>query len=379
MTASLADSVPFLDLAAQHDEIRADLDLAWASVTAANTYVGGKHVEAFEGEFAAYCGVSHCVGVANGTDALTLVLTALDVTGAEVIVPGNTFVATVEAIVAVGAIPVFVDVDPDTLLLTAEHVADAITADTAAVIAVHLYGQMPDMEAIAKVADSAGIALIEDAAQAHGASWSNQRAGSFGRAAAFSFYPAKNLGAFGDAGAVTTNDPDLARRVRTLANHGRAPDAWHVHDLVGWNSRLDGLQAAVLLIKLRRLDSWNARRRAAAVVYRSLLDETPCLLIPSDPRSMAVHHLEVVRVPERSLVLAELDACGIGWGLHYPVPTHQQRAYTRFAPEPLPVAEQAAHEIVSLPMFPTISREQIERVCEVLVAVTEESTYGKTG
>jgi dTDP-4-amino-4,6-dideoxygalactose transaminase len=379
VTSSASDAVPFLDLAAQHDEIRADLDDAWATVTGTNAFVGGRHVEQFEAEFATFCGVSDCVGVANGTDALTLVLAALDVAGSEVIVPANTFVATVEAIVAVGAVPVFVDVDPDTLLLTAAHVAEAITPNTAAVIAVHLYGHMPDMDALGIVADRAGIALIEDAAQAHGARWAGRRAGSFGRAAAFSFYPAKNLGAFGDAGAVTTNDPDLGRRVRALANHGRALDAWHVHDVAGCNSRLDELQAAILSTKLRRLDLWNARRRAAADQYRSMLDGTPCLPLSGDPRATGVHHLEVVRVPDRDAILTELDARGIGWGLHYPIPSHQQRAYAQFAPRPLPVTEQAAEEIVSVPMFPTISREQIERVCEALVAVTEESTYGKAG
>ena len=379
MTAPPVAAVPFLDLAAQHDEIRVELDRAWARITATNAFVEGRSVEAFEAEFAAYCGVSHCVGVANGTDALSLVLAALEVGGREVIVPGNTFVATVEAIVSVGAVPVFVDVDPETLLLTADHVAEAITPNTAAVIAVHLYGQMPDMNAIAKVADGAGIALLEDAAQAHGASWSNRRAGSYGRAAAFSFYPGKNLGAFGDAGAVTTNDADLCRRVRVIANHGRALDEWHVHGVAGCNSRLDALQAAILSIKLGRLDSWNARRRAAANHYRYLLEGTSCLLVPQDPRATGVHHLEVVRVPDRKAVLAELDTRGIGWGLHYPIPSHQQRAFARFAPRPLPVTEQAADEIVSLPMFPTISREQIELVCEALLAVTEESTYGKTG
>jgi dTDP-4-amino-4,6-dideoxygalactose transaminase len=238
---------------------------------------------------------------------------------------------------------------------------------------------MPDMDAIGRVAARAGIALIEDAAQAHGACWSGRRAGSFGQAAAFSFYPAKNLGAFGDAGAVTTNDPDLSRRVRTLANHGRTPGTWHVHDVPGGNSRLDELQAAILSIKLRRLDDWNAQRRRAADQYRALLEGTPGRGVVRDPRATTVHHLEVVRVPGRDAVVAELDARGIGWGLHYPVPSHLQHAFAQFAPGPLPVTEQAADEILSVPMFPTIRPQQIERVCEALLAVTEESTYGKAG
>jgi dTDP-4-amino-4,6-dideoxygalactose transaminase len=374
-----SDTVPFLDLTAQHDEIRSEVDDAWARVTAENAFVGGSYVERFEAEFAAYCGVRHCIGVANGTDALMLILASLGVAGHEVVVPGNTFVATAEAVVAAGAIPVFVDVDPDTLLMTAEHLAHAISPRTAAVIVVHLYGQMPDMDAICRVADRAGIAVVEDAAQAHGASWMHQRAGSFGHAAAFSFYPGKNLGAFGDAGAVTTNDRALAQHIRTLANHGRTPSGWHEHDIVGCNSRLDGLQAAILTIKLGRLDEWNAGRIVAADHYRRLLAGSSLHPVATDPRATSVYHLQVVRVRDRAPVLAGLDACGISWGLHYPVPCHRQTAFAPFAAEALPVTELAAVEIVSLPMFPTIAGAQIERVCEALLAVPEETPYGKAG
>jgi dTDP-4-amino-4,6-dideoxygalactose transaminase len=374
--SSVAD-VPFLDLAAQHAEIAVELDEAWAKITAANSFIGGSYVGDFESEFADFCGVKECVGVANGTDALELILRGLDLReGDEVIVPANTFVATIEAIVAVGSTPVFVDVEDDTLLVAAANIEAAITERTVAAIAVHLYGQMPDMDAISEVTERAGIALVEDAAQAHGARWLDKRAGSFGAAAAFSFYPGKNLGAFGDAGAITTNNAELSERIRSLADHGRRMGTRHEHDLSGRNSRLDALQAAVLSIKLRRLDDWNASRRAAADLYRKLLDATNCRVLHSDPRSTPVHHLEIVRVPQRDQVLNALDAHGIGWGLHYPIPSHQQTPFERFARTPQPVTEAAAGEIVSVPMFPTITPHEVERVCEVLLDATQGSASG---
>jgi dTDP-4-amino-4,6-dideoxygalactose transaminase len=366
------DGIPFLDLTASHDEIRAELDEAWAGVMTTNGFVGGHHVDQFESEFASYCGASHCVGVGSGTDALELILAALGVgSGDEVIVPANTFVATVESIAGVGATPVFVDVDQDTLLVTAAAVEAAVTAATAAVIVVHLYGQMPDMVGLRHVADGRGIALVEDAAQAHGAAWEGARAGTFGHASAFSFYPAKNLGAFGDAGAVVTDDAELAQRVRRTANHGRSPGSHHLHCVRGRNSRLDSLQAAVLSVKLRRLDDWNARRNRAAAQYRALLGGTSCRVVRIHPHATAVHHLEVVRVTNRDRLLSDLTSRGIGWGLHYPVPCHRQEAFARYASGRFPVTERAAREVVSLPMFPTISDRQIERVCETVLAAMQ--------
>jgi dTDP-4-amino-4,6-dideoxygalactose transaminase len=373
-------TVPFLDLTAQHDEIRTELDETWFRISRSNSFIGGPDVECFESAFAAYCGVSHCVGVANGTDALTLTLDALGIgIGDEVIVPANTFVATVEAVVAVGATPVFVDVDEKTLLVTADDIADVLSPQTAAVVVVHLYGQTPEMDAICAVVERAGIALVEDAAQAHGAAWLERRAGSFGHAAAFSFYPGKNLGAFGDAGAVTTNDPALSHRIRTLADHGRTIGARHVHDVAGCNSRLDALQAAILSIKLERLEYWNGCRRKAADHYRSVLTDGNCSPIYIDPRASAVHHLEVVRVHERERLLAELDGRGIGWGLHYPAPVYRQGPFAGYARRPFPVTDRAADQVVSLPMFPTITTEQIEFVCDALFAVTEGCAYGYAG
>ncbi len=281
--------------------------------------------------------------------------------------PANTFVATAEAVVAVGATPVFVDVDPDTLLVTAEHIAAAIGPRTVAAVVVHLYGQMPDMDAIARATDAAGIALVEDAAQAHGAFWNGRRAGSFGRAAAFSFYPGKNLGAFGDAGAVVTGDEQLAADVRSLADHGRSPRSRHLHDTVGCNSRLDALQAAVLSIKLPKLDAWNARRRRAVDRYRTSLDGSAYRTVETLPDTIGAYHLAVVQAPERSSLLERLTRDGIGWGLHYPVPCHRQPALAGYARERLPVVDTAAVSIVSLPLFPTITDEQIDRVCDSLL------------
>ena len=368
------EAVPFVDLSTAHAEIRKELDDVWREITSADAYVGGRYVAEFEDAFASYCGTAHCVGVGSGTDALELIFLALGLgRGDEVLVPANTFVATVEAVAAVGARPVFVDVDPHTLLVTAEHLEAAITRATAAAVIVHLYGQMPDMDDIVQVTTRAGIALVEDAAQAHGAEWAKRRAGSFGRAAAFSFYPGKNLGAFGDAGAVVTNDADLAHLTRSIANHGRSEGSRHRHDLIGRNSRLDALQAAVLSVKLRRLDDWNDRRRAAADRYRSLLDGSACRPLHVRPDATAVHHLEVVRVPGRERLLARLDAEGLGWGLHYPVPCLRQSSFARFASEPLPVVEASADEIVSLPMFPTITEDQVRRVGEAILAVTKSS------
>ncbi len=364
--------VPFLDLAEQHAEIRPELEHLWRRAIETSSFVGGHNVDQFESAFAEYCGVDHCVGVGNGTDALQLIFAGLGLRhGDEVIVPANTFAATVSAIVAVGAIPIFVDVDSDTLLITAALIEAAITPATAAVAVVHLYGQVADMGAIARVADRAGLAVVEDAAQAHGAEWAGRKAGSFGRAAAFSFYPGKNLGALGDGGAVVTNDGDLARRVRSLADHGRSATSRHVHEICGVNSRLDALQAAVLAIKLTRLDDWNGRRREAAARYRKLLDGLSCMLQTVDPNSTPVHHLEVVRVADRDAVLAEFDRRRIGWGIHYRIPAHRQPAFDHLGTGALPVTEHAADEILSLPMYPTIRDKELEMVCDALRTVVE--------
>jgi dTDP-4-amino-4,6-dideoxygalactose transaminase len=271
-------------------------------------------------------------------------------------------------VVAAGATPRFVDVDPTTLLVTADGIADALGPATAAVIPVHLYGQVADMDGITAVARRAGIAVVEDAAQAHGATWRGARAGSFGEAACFSFYPGKNLGAFGDGGAVVTDDAMLAERIRSLGNHGRSSGSKHVHERVGTNSRLDSLQAAVLLAKLPRLDDWNAARRAAAERYRESLRAVPGLdFVVVAPDAVSVHHLEVIRVADRDAMAERLSQRGIHTGIHYPIPCHRQPAFPN---EPaLPVCEAAAAEILSLPMFPHLSSEQVDRVVAAIQEV----------
>ncbi len=366
-----ARRVPFLDLAATTAEVRPAVDEAWHQVTGQGTFVGGPFVEQFNRQWADYCEVGQSVGVANGTDALELILRALDIgRGDEVIVPANTFIATAEAVVAAGATPHFVDVDPATLLVTPEAIRAAIGPRTAAVIAVHLFGQMADMSAITSLASEHGLAVIEDAAQAHGASWEGRRAGSWGVAGAFSFYPGKNLGAFGDGGAVVTNDPSLAQHVRSLADHGRAADSKHRHPVLGRNSRLDGLQAAVLAAKLPFLDRWNQARRQAAEQYQALLGPSGVSTVADDPRSCSVFHLMVVRSPERDALALRLSDHHIGTGMHYPVPCHQQDAYRAFPCTDVPVVEQAATEILSLPMHPHLTQQDVARVC----AVIEEAT-----
>jgi dTDP-4-amino-4,6-dideoxygalactose transaminase len=363
------NSVPFLDLASVNGALQGEYELAWKTVLEHGRFVGGPEVERFEASFAAYCETTACVGVANGTDALELILAGLGIgPGDEVIVPTNTFVATAEAVCAVGARPRFVDVLPDTLLVDPDAVAAAAGPATAAVIAVHLFGQMADLDALLSVSRRYGLAVIEDAAQAHGARLRERRAGSVGIAAAFSFYPGKNLGALGDGGAVVTSDTELAARIRLLANHGRAAADRHRHDDRGRNSRLDTLQAAMLLVKLAELDSANLARRRAMDRYRRQLP--PAIRpVATHPAAEPVHHLAVVRVEDRAAVTAELDRHGIGWGVHYPIPCHRQPAYREFV-EDLPVAEHAALRILSLPMSPTISDAQVDRVCEVLQGVS---------
>jgi dTDP-4-amino-4,6-dideoxygalactose transaminase len=363
---------PFVDLGAQHREIAADLAPELERLFASGAFIGGEAVRRFEAAFAAYCGRPHCVGVANGTDALRLALAALGVgPGHEVITAANSFVATAEAIGHCGARPVLVDVDPDTLLLDPRALDRARTARTRAVVPVHLYGRLADVDAIGAWCARHGLALVEDAAQAHGARRRGRPAGSFGDAAGFSFYPAKNLGAAGDAGAVVTARQDVADRVRRLADHGQS-ERYH-HEVEGVNSRLDAIQAAVLSAKLARLDGWNARRRALAAVYRARLAKLEGLALSGAPGDEAehVHHLLVVRVRERDRVRAALAGRGIDTGLHYPVPIHRQPAYRHlgYGEGAFPVSEAAAREVLSLPIYPHMTDDAVHRVCDALEAV----------
>lgn len=358
--------IPLLDLQAMHGEVAAELMDAWRQVKDSAKFIGGEFVERFEAEWATYCQAAHCVGVASGTAALELSLAGLGIgRGDEVIVPASTFVATATAVVAVGATPVFVDVDPSTLLMTAAGVEAALTARTAAIIPVHLYGQPVDMDAINQVASAAGLAVIEDAAQAHGARWEGKAVGTFGHVGCFSFYPGKNLGAFGDAGAVMTQDFALAERIRSIGNYGRRGSHYR-HEVAGTNSRLDGLQAAILSVKLRRLDAWNDGRRRAAQRYEAVLADLPVRMIHNAPGAYNTYHLAVIRTPRRDELRQQLASEGIATGIHYPIPCHLQPAFASEDRPLLPVAEQAANEVLSLPMYPHLGDAEIGIIAEAI-------------
>jgi dTDP-4-amino-4,6-dideoxygalactose transaminase len=355
--------VRFLDLTRVTGEVEDEVLGAWKLLLDSSQFIGGDAVTAFEERFARYCGTDHAVGVANGTDALHLTLRALGIgAGDEVVVPANTFVATVEAVLLAGARPRFADVDPGTLLITPETLEAAVTPATRAVMVVHLYGQMPDMDAVVATADRLGIVVVEDAAQAQGASWNARRAGSYGVAGCFSFYPGKNLGAFGDAGAVVTSDPDLAERLRSLRDHGRTGGGHYEHGLLGTNSRLDALQAVVLDAKLSRLDDWNRSRRELMTHYRELLDPELARPVADQPGGRGIHHLAVVLVQDREALRRELAQVGVATGVHYPTPCHRMAPYAGFADGALPVAEAAAAEVLSLPMYPHLGADDVAYV-----------------
>lgn len=364
---SSPDRVPFADLGALHNDLREQFDSVWQDVLERSAFVGGAYVSAFEADWASYCGAAEAVGVANGTDALALSLMALGIEpGDEVLVPSNTFIATAGAVAMVGAVPVFVDVDPVSLLVTPETLAPALTSRTTAILPVHLYGHMADMPAIMRFARAHGLAVIEDAAQAHGAMRNNVKAGASGAAGAFSFYPGKNLGALGDGGAIVTNDLVLMERLRSLSNHGRDTADRYVHPLRGVNSRLDALQAGLLSLKLAELDEWTAMRRAVVDEYRRGLGDLWSHVVDEPPGSFSVWHLLVMRVQNRSAFQEYLDAHGIDTGIHYPVPCHQQGAFKHLPERSLPVCEQAAGEVVSLPLFPHMTSEQVGRVVDAV-------------
>lgn len=367
------DRIPLVDLHAQHEGIRTELDEALERILASSAFIGGADHKAFAADFAAFCGGGYVALVGNGTDALTLALTERLGQGngnGEVVTASHTFIATAEAIVNAGYRPVFADIDQDTCLLAPDTIEAAVTAETVAIMPVHLYGQMVDMRAVRAIADRHDLAVIEDAAQAHGASRDGIRPGELSDAGCFSFYPGKNLGAWGDAGAVFTKDSELADRISRRADHGRSSK--YLHDLAGVNSRLDGLQAAILRVKLRHLERWNAARRQAAAWYDELLASQPVIRLPERaPKAEHVFHLYVVQVDDRDRVRAGLNSQGIGAGIHYPVPVHEQPAFAElgYAPDDLPVSSRAAKRVLSLPLYPEISRPQVERVCETLIGL----------
>jgi len=363
-------SVPFVDLSVQHRQIAAEVDQGFAEVLAKGDYIGGRSVTLFEQEYAAYSEAAHCVGVANGTDALEMALRALGIRyGDEVILPANTFIATAEAVVRAGGVPVLVDADDEALLIDPTLVEAAVTDRTRAIIPVDLYGQAAPFEQLPAVIRDRGIAVLEDGAQSQGARRHGRRAGTLGTIAATSFYPGKNLGAYGDAGAVVTDDADLARRVRVMGAHGSAVKYQHTE--FGFNSRLDTLQSVVLRAKLRRLDEWNEQRRVAAGRYEQLLGGESRVRLPVTlAGNEHVWHLYVIRVANRDEVLKGLNENGIGAAIHYPVPVHLQTAFTGLgAAGSFPVSERSADEILSLPIYPGITAEHQERVAEVLSKV----------
>jgi dTDP-4-amino-4,6-dideoxygalactose transaminase len=360
--------VPFLDLRVQHQPLMPELMEAFRQVTETSAFAGGPFVARFETEFAAFCQTRHALGVGSGTDALWLCLLALGVgQGDEVITVPNSFMATAEAISLCGARPVFVDIDERTYTMDPARLEAAITLRTQAIVPVHIFGQTADMDAILAIARRHGTPVVEDACQAHGAEYKGRRAGSLGVAGCFSFYPGKNLGAFGEAGAITTDDPELRSRIQALRDHGQAKK--HLHSAIGWNARMDGIQAAVLSLKLGRLAAANDMRRANARLYDQLLEDEPGIIRPAvAAQNLHAYHIYSVRVKDRDGVLERMAAQGVNCAIHYPVPIHLQKAYgfLGMSVGSFPVAERSAREFLSLPMYPELQPEQMEFVAQTL-------------
>lgn len=369
-----SQQIPFLDLKAHHDPIRQEVMAAINEVVDKNAFAGGPWVAKFEEQYAAYCGAKFCVGVANGTDAIWLALLARGIgAGDEVITVPMTFMATTEAITYAGAKPVFIDIEPKTYTMDVSKIEAAITPRTKAIIPVHLFGQCADMDPILEIAKRRNLVVIEDAAQAQGTSYKGRRAGTMGHAAAFSFYPGKNLGAWGEAGAITTNDPELRERIAMFREHGQKKK--YYHDVVGWNGRMDGIQAAVLSVKLKYLDRANDGRRRAAAQYNKLLAGVPDITLPFEaPYSRHNYHVYAIRTAQRDQLMQKLGERGIGTGIHYPVPVHLQNAYASLGHRrgSFPVAEECADTFLSLPMFPELTDAQIQTVVTELKALVRE-------
>jgi len=380
--------VPFLELITPHIELEQELMDAVKGVLRSGVFVGGRVLEQFESEFAEFCGAKYCVGVSSGTDALRFALMAAGIGRGDVVVTvPNTFVATIEAILQVGATPAFVDIDPQTFNMSVdalrEYLQEQSGRSVKAIIPVHLYGQMCDMDPIMTLAQQYDLTVLEDACQAHGAEYFSAKsgrwlkAGSIGKAAAFSFYPGKNLGACGEAGAVTTNDPELAQRVRIIRDHGQNKKYHHL--IEGYNGRLDALQAAILRIKLPHLKQWNEKRRKVAEIYNELLKGAQ-VKTPIEPRwSQGIYHLYVVRLERRDEVQKYLAQRDIQTGLHYPVPLHLQEAYLNmgYHEGDFPVTEQLAREILSLPMYPQLERAQQTAVADALQQFYDAEVVGR--
>jgi len=396
--------IPFLDLVTPHLELEEELVAVLRNALRTAGFIGGPAVEEFEHDFAKFCDVKYCVGVGSGTDAVRFALMAAGVqAGQSVITVPNTFIATTEAISQAGAFPEFVDIDERTYNMDPEklreyletqcdwdqHTGKPISRRTArtitAIVPVHLYGQPADMDPILELAVAYNVIVVEDACQAHGAEYFSQReqrwrkTGSMGRAAAFSFYPGKNLGACGEAGAVTSDDPELAQKVRQLRDHGQAKK--YYHNIEGYNGRLDAIQAGILHVKLAHLEKWNAQRRARAAEYNRLLASSDFAPVaPYEPSwSRAVYHLYVIRAEDREELTAQLKSVGIGTGIHYPIPLHLQKAYESlgYSPGSFPVCEKIADQIVSLPLYPQLTAEQQARIVKEIVRFGESQAISK--
>lgn len=368
--------VPFVDLKAPYARLRSEIDDAISRVVADSAFIAGRYAADFEGSFADYLGVRHCVGVANGTDAIEIALLAVGLEpGDEVLVPANTFFATAEAVVNAGLKPVFVDVDAVTYNIDPSKAERAITPRTKAIVPVHLYGLPAEMGPMIDIARRNGLKIVEDCAQAHGAEYKGQKVGTFGDAATFSFYPSKNLGAFGDAGAVVTNSDDTASLLRALSNHGQ-PEK-NRHSMIGRNSRLDGIQAAVLSVKLRHLDEWIDARRSRAALYKQLLAESGVVLPIETDDARHTYHLFVIQIAERDRIQAKLAASGIETGIHYPAALPFIEPFEHFGhkPDDFPVAHSQMGRLMSLPMYAELTDEMVDAVCSAL----KEAMSGSVG
>ena len=366
-------NVPLVDLYAQYEPLKDEIWSTWDRALKSMRLFLGPNVQAFEQEFAQYCGVSHAIGVSDGTNAVHLALRAAGVgLGDEVITVSHTFIATAEAILLAGARPVFVDVCPDTYLMDTQQIEAKITPKTKAILPVHLYGQCVDMDPVLEIAKKHDLLVIEDACQAHGATYKGRKAGSLGNAAAFSFYFTKNLGAYGEAGMVTSNDPEIARKVRMIRDHGS--EKRYYHEMLGLNGRLDELQAATLRVKLKHLDSWNEMRRENAEYYRKAHAGQEVIPPVEVSENRHVYHLFVIKTQARDILREHLSEHGIGTGVHYPIPIHLQECYSDMSEGKgsLPVTEQIAQEILSLPMYAELTKDQIDWVVENIKEAMEE-------
>lgn len=359
--------VPFLNLKAQYESIKDEMDKAIHEVIDNTAFAGGPYAKKFEEAFAEFCQTKYAVGVANGTEALWIPMLMLSIgPGDEVITTPNTFIATAEAISFTGAKPVFVDVIDETYSMDPSQLEDAVTERTKAIMPVHIFGQVCDMNPIMDIANKHDLYVIEDACQAQGAEYKGKKAGSIGIAGAFSFYPGKNLGAYGEAGGIVTNDDELASKLNIFRDHGQSKK--YYHDIVGWNARMDGIQGAVLSVKLKYLDQWNESRRQNAELYNKKLAEINEIKLPVEADyAKHIYHIYAIRTEKRDELMAHLNANGIGCGIHYPIPVHLQKAYGDLKiSKSFPISEKSAKEFISLPMFPELSEEQINNVSETI-------------